>query len=49
MSVEELCAFYDREIADAKENDILLSLVSALCLPFASSVIGREYLIAVCF
>ncbi|KAL7552262.1 hypothetical protein ACHAWF_015494 [Thalassiosira exigua] len=26
MSVEELCAFYDREIADAKENDILLSL-----------------------
>ena len=27
MSVEDLCAFYEREISDAKENDILLSLV----------------------
>ncbi len=27
MSVEELCAFYEREISDAKQNDILLSLV----------------------
>ena len=27
MSVDELCAFYEREISDAKENDILLSLV----------------------
>jgi len=26
MSVEELCNFYEREISDAKENDILLSL-----------------------
>lgn len=26
MSIEDLCAFYDREISDAKENDILLSL-----------------------
>ena len=28
MSIEELCNFYEREISDAKENDILLSLVS---------------------
>ena len=28
MSIEDLCAFYEREITDAKENDILLSLVS---------------------
>jgi monomeric isocitrate dehydrogenase len=27
MSVEDLCAFYEREISDAKQNDILLSLV----------------------
>jgi isocitrate dehydrogenase len=27
MNVENLCAFYEREISDAKENDILLSLV----------------------
>jgi len=26
MSIEDLCAFYEREITDAKENDILLSL-----------------------
>mmetsp|Transcript_39623 Transcript_39623/g.59540 ORF Transcript_39623/g.59540 Transcript_39623/m.59540 type:complete len:511 (-) Transcript_39623:170-1702(-) len=26
MSVEELCAFYDREIQDAKDSDMLLSL-----------------------
>jgi len=26
MSVEELCAFYEREIQDAKDNDIMLSL-----------------------
>jgi isocitrate dehydrogenase len=26
MSVEDLCAFYEREITDAKESDILLSL-----------------------
>lgn len=26
MDAEELCAFYEREISDAKENDILLSL-----------------------
>lgn len=26
MSVEDLCAFYEREISDAKENEILLSL-----------------------
>lgn len=26
MSVEDLCEFYEREISDAKENDILLSL-----------------------
>jgi isocitrate dehydrogenase len=26
MSVDELCAFYEREITDAKENDIMLSL-----------------------
>ncbi len=28
MSVEDLCEFYEREITDAKESDILLSLVS---------------------
>ena len=28
MCVEDLCAFYEREINDAKESDILLSLVS---------------------
>ena len=27
MSVDDLCEFYEREISDAKENDILLSLV----------------------
>ena len=27
MSVEDLCEFYEREINDAKESDILLSLV----------------------
>jgi len=26
MSVDELCAFYEREIQDAKDNDIMLSL-----------------------
>lgn len=26
MNVKELCAFYEREISDAKDNDILLSL-----------------------
>jgi len=26
MSIEDLCAFYEREISDAKDNDILLSL-----------------------
>ncbi|KAL7456249.1 hypothetical protein ACHAWC_007766 [Mediolabrus comicus] len=26
MSVDELCSFYEREITDAKENDIMLSL-----------------------
>lgn len=31
MSVEELCSFYEREISDAKENDIMLSLVSGIC------------------
>ena len=30
MDVKELCAFYEREISDAKENDILLSLVGSL-------------------
>jgi monomeric isocitrate dehydrogenase len=28
MSVKDLCDFYEREITDAKESDILLSLVS---------------------
>lgn len=27
MSIEDLCEYYEREITDAKENDILLSLV----------------------
>ncbi|KAL3809405.1 hypothetical protein ACHAXA_007005 [Cyclostephanos tholiformis] len=26
MNIQDLCAFYEREISDAKENDILLSL-----------------------
>ena len=31
MSIEDLCDFYEREINDAKESDIMLSLVSEKC------------------
>ncbi len=34
ISIDDLCEFYEREITDAKENDILLSLVrmNNLCM-----------------
>ena len=34
MSIEELCGFYEREISDAKENDIMLSLVRFVIIEF---------------